>query len=128
VTFLDYIGDRERLARLLATADIVLAPGPVETFGLAALEALASGTPVVVSAGSALPEVIADAGIAAAGEGSQYADAVQELAVRPRPDRRAAARRRAERYPWSAATAGFLSAHGAPMGVSQSHRSHECQP
>ena len=128
VTFLDFIGDRDRLARLLSTADIVLAPGPVETFGLAALEALASGTPVVVSAGSALPEVIGDAGLAAAGEGPHYADAIQELAVRPRQDRRAAARRRAERYPWSAAAAGFLSAHGAPMGVLQAHRSHECQP
>ena len=31
-------------------ADVALAPGPAETFGLAALEALACGTPVVVSA------------------------------------------------------------------------------
>ena len=35
---------------LLASADVALAPGPAETFGLAALEALACGTPVVVSA------------------------------------------------------------------------------
>jgi alpha-1,6-mannosyltransferase len=115
VRFLRFVSDRTVLARLLATADLVLAPGPVETFGLAALEALASGTPVVVSAQSALPEVIGDAGIAAAGDGPEYADAVQELAVRPRTDRRLAARRRAERYPWPAAAAGFLAALDVPV-------------
>lgn len=41
---------------------MAIAPGPAETFGLAALEALACGTPVVVSAESALPEVVGDAG------------------------------------------------------------------
>jgi alpha-1,6-mannosyltransferase len=66
---------------------------------------------VVVSAESALPEVVGSAGRAAPGEGPAYADAVLDLATRP--DRRAAARRQAERYPWSAAVAGFLAAHGA---------------
>ncbi|MDQ1655490.1 MAG: alpha,6-mannosyltransferase [Cryptosporangiaceae bacterium] len=116
VWFLRYVADRNVLARLLATADVVLAPGPIETFGLAALEALASGTPVVVSAQSALPEVTGSAGLAADGDGPAYADAIQELAVRPRADRRAEARRRAERYPWSAAVAGFLRAHDLTPG------------
>jgi glycosyltransferase involved in cell wall biosynthesis len=58
VTFLGHVTDRGSLARLLATADVVIAPGPAETFGLSALEALASGTPVVVSKQSALPEVV----------------------------------------------------------------------
>ena len=56
------------LAALLASADVAIAPGPAETFGLAALEALACGTPVVVSAESALPEVVGDAGASVAGE------------------------------------------------------------
>ncbi|MGI5214607.1 glycosyltransferase [Plantactinospora sp. CA-290183] len=111
VRFLRYVADRDLLARLLATADVVLAPGPVETFGLAALEALASGTPVVASAQSALPEVVGDAGLAAPGEGPGYADAVLELLGRPGAERRRAARRQAERFPWSAAVAGFLAAH-----------------
>ena len=42
VTFLGYIADRNRLADILASADISLAPGPIETFCLAALEALQS--------------------------------------------------------------------------------------
>jgi alpha-1,6-mannosyltransferase len=117
VRFVDHVSDRSLIARFLATADVVLAPGPVETFGLAALEALASGTPVVVSAASALPEVIGEAGLAVAGGGSAYAEAVLELAGRSIGERRAAARRRAECFPWSASVAGFLRAHGLADGA-----------
>jgi alpha-1,6-mannosyltransferase len=39
--------DRGRLARAYASADLCFAPCPFETFGLAALEAMASGVPVV---------------------------------------------------------------------------------
>jgi alpha-1,6-mannosyltransferase len=63
VRFLGHLTDPDELAALLATADVAIAPGPVETFGLAALESLASGTPVVVSSQSALPEVIGPAGL-----------------------------------------------------------------
>src|SRR5581483_8309919 len=52
VRFEDHVADRGHIARLLATADLTIAAGPIETFGLAALESLASGTPVVVSAES----------------------------------------------------------------------------
>ena len=58
VRFLRHVSDRGLLARLLATADVVIAPGPVETFRLPALEALASGTPAVVSSHSALPAIV----------------------------------------------------------------------
>jgi alpha-1,6-mannosyltransferase len=112
VSFLGFLGDPALLGALLATADVVIAPGPVETFGLAALEALASGTPVVASAESALSEVIGDAGIAAPGDGPAYADAVLALMERPEDARRRAAREQAERFPWGAAVDGFLSAHG----------------
>lgn len=117
VRFLGHVRDRDELAALLATADVAIAPGPIETFGLAALEALASGTPVVVSAESALPEVIGDAGLAAPGEGPGYATAIRTLMARPAAERRAAARRQASRYPWSAAVDGFLTAHGVTVGA-----------
>ena len=42
VDFTGYIGCRDTVATILASADVALAPGPHETFGLAALEALAS--------------------------------------------------------------------------------------
>ncbi|MFE0459363.1 glycosyltransferase [Kitasatospora sp. NPDC058965] len=109
--FLGHVADRDGLSGLLAAADVVLAPGPIETFGLAALEALACGTPVVASRSSALPGIIGGAGLPAPDTGEGFAAAVRELLDRPEAARRAAARARAERYTWSAAVAAFLAAH-----------------
>ena len=50
--------DRDRVAQALAAADIYLAPGPVETFGLSALEAMGCGTPVVAVDRGAVPELV----------------------------------------------------------------------
>ncbi|MFI1396866.1 glycosyltransferase [Streptomyces sp. NPDC020681] len=114
VQFLGYVGDREAVADLQASADICLAPGPAETFGLSALEALACGTPVVASASSALPEVIGDAGAAAVDTAADFADAVQGLLARPETERREAARARAELFDWQRSVDAFLAAHDAP--------------
>ncbi|GHJ49217.1 GDP-mannose-dependent alpha-(1-6)-phosphatidylinositol dimannoside mannosyltransferase [Catellatospora sp. TT07R-123] len=111
VVFTGWLSDRERLAELLAAADVVVAPGPMETFGLAALEALACGSPSVVSASSALPAVVGDAGIAVAGE--DLSAGVRELLARPEAARRGAARQRAERFGWDVAVRGFLAVHRA---------------
>nr|WP_230686743.1 glycosyltransferase [Catellatospora vulcania] len=109
VAFTGWVSDRQELAALLAGADLVLAPGPMETFGLAALEALACGTPAVVSASSALPAVVGDAGVAVAGD--DLADGVLRLLDRDERRRRAAARTRAEHFGWDAAVRGFLDVH-----------------
>jgi alpha-1,6-mannosyltransferase len=113
VRFAGHIGERADVAALLASADVVVAPGPVETFGLAALEALACGTPVVVNDASALPEVVGEAGVAVAGTAEAFADGVRALMARPEPERRAVARERAESFGWPQAVEGFLRAHGA---------------
>lgn len=115
VNFLGFVSDREFFARLLASADIVVAPGPIETFGLAALEALASGTPAVVNAASALPEVVGDAGRAAAGTPEAFADAIEDLLDTPPAERRRDARARAETMPWSATIERMLALHGAAL-------------
>jgi alpha-1,6-mannosyltransferase len=47
VIWLPYMRDRDQLADLYAAADLAVAPGPAETFGLAAVEAMASGNPVL---------------------------------------------------------------------------------
>ena len=83
VTFAGFLPGRADLAALLASADVALAPGPAETFGLAALEALACGTPVVVSAESALPEVVGEAGASVPGE--DLAAGVRAVLARPEP-------------------------------------------
>ncbi|MFF9913176.1 glycosyltransferase [Streptomyces sp. NPDC013457] len=113
VRFLGHVDDRETLADLQASADLCLAPGPAETFGLSALEALACGTPVVASASSALPEVIGDAGACATDDAASFAEAVRSVLDRPEQPRRAAARARAELFGWDRSIAAFLDAHDA---------------
>jgi alpha-1,6-mannosyltransferase len=117
VTFLGFVDGRRDVARLLATSDVSLAPGPHETFGLAALEALASGTPVVVSRSSALREIVGEGEIGASTCGAAvedaapaFAGAVRRLLDAPEPGRRAAARARAEQFTWPASVAGMLGA------------------
>ncbi|MGW7267887.1 glycosyltransferase [Streptomyces sp. NPDC054842] len=113
VTFLGHVADRAALGALQASADVCLAPGPAETFGLAALEAMACGTPVVASASSALTEVIGAAGLTAADDGGAFADAVRSLLARPEAERRRAARARAECFGWGGSVDAFLAAHDA---------------
>jgi N-acetyl-alpha-D-glucosaminyl L-malate synthase BshA len=55
-----FLGKLESVAPLLAGADLFLLPSESESFGLSALEALASGVPVVASNAGGLPEVIRD--------------------------------------------------------------------
>jgi len=54
------LGKIDDVAPLLAAADIYLLPSESESFGLSALEALASGVPVVASNNGGLPEVVQD--------------------------------------------------------------------
>jgi len=111
VDFTGFIESRDGVATLLATADVALAPGPHETFGLAALEALACGTPAVVSRTSALTEILtSDSGACADNDPHAIAEAVAGVIDRPEQQRRFCARRRAETFTWPRAAAGMLTA------------------
>lgn len=111
VSFAGFIKSRHAVAQLLASSDVCLAPGPHETFGLAALESLACGTPAVVSHTSALAEILtADSGACADNDPWSFAQAVTNLISRPEPHRRQCARRRAEEFTWPRAAAGMLAA------------------
>jgi glycosyltransferase involved in cell wall biosynthesis len=55
--------DDDRLASLVRGARAALLPVVSDSAGLAAIEAIASGTPVVASAVGALPEIVGSAGI-----------------------------------------------------------------
>jgi L-malate glycosyltransferase len=53
-----FLGKIEDVAPLLAEADVFLLPTSSESFGLSALEAMASSVPVVGSDAGGLPEVV----------------------------------------------------------------------
>ena len=111
VEFTGHLADRDDLADLLATADVAICPGPHETFGLSAMEALASGTPIVVSRNSALADVTRDGcGLPAADTGAAFAAAVRSVLG---GDHGAAARACAEQYTWDRAVDAMLVLHRA---------------
>ena len=62
VRFQGFVGD-ETLAALYRLATVFVFPSLYEGFGLPPLEAMASGTPVVASNTSSLPEVLGDAAV-----------------------------------------------------------------
>jgi N-acetyl-alpha-D-glucosaminyl L-malate synthase BshA len=55
-----FLGKLESVAELLSCADLFLLPSEQESFGLVALEALASGVPTIGTSGSGLDEVVDD--------------------------------------------------------------------
>lgn len=115
VVFHGFVHDRARLARAVSAADVSLSVCPGETFGLAVLEALACGTPVVTAdRGGASELVSAASGDRGAPHPAALADAVLRVRARPTLAVRAAARARAEQYPWSRTVDSMLAVHGAP--------------
>ena len=55
-----FVGEQQNLVPWLSVADLFLLPSAQESFGLAALEAMACEVPVVASSVGGLPEIIED--------------------------------------------------------------------
>jgi len=102
VRVLAYEASETQLAKIYASVDGFVHAGDQETFGLSALEAMASGTPVVVRAAAGLAELVDNgAGIAVAtAEADEWAAAIASLFDGQRETRIRLARARAESLDW----------------------------
>ncbi len=102
------------LPALLNGAALFVFPSLYEGFGLPPLEAMACGTPVVVSQGSSLPEVVGDAGVTVDPyhvEG--LADAMHRMLTdsRQRTELRERGFKRAQHFSWNETARLTLAAY-----------------
>lgn len=107
--------DPARLARALASCDVFAHAGDIETFGLAPLEAMACGTPVVARAAGGLAELVDDEVGAAVdrGEAARFAEAIDAVTRRDRDALAMAARRRACAHDWPRVLAQLTTRYDA---------------
>ena len=124
VLVLPHESDPLRLARALASADAFVHAGDEETFGLAALEAMACGTPVVLRAAGALPELI-DGGAGVPVRSNRiddWAEAITASFAAGRDSWSKAGRARALEHDWGVVMPALQLRYqrlldGAPLGV-----------
>jgi alpha-1,6-mannosyltransferase len=100
--FIPFTRDANEYASILASADVLVHASRCETYGFVLVEALASGTPLVVpEEGGALhvADPAAHVTYPASADAAEIANAIAALLDRPRDATRLAARRAAERHP-----------------------------
>ncbi len=103
VRALGYLPD-EALLHLYSGASMLVYPSIYEGFGLPALEAMASGIPVITSNCSSLPEVVGEVGITVdPADDTGLAEAMRRLAEDPqeRSDRASRGLERARNFTWA---------------------------
>src|SRR5215475_5931288 len=111
VHLLGHIGDREKLIRLYADCDAFIHPNPREPFGIAPLEAMAAGLPLVApNAGGVLSYADETNAWLAEPNGESFAAAARAVINDPatRKDKLARARWTARQYQWRVVTDSFF--------------------
>jgi glycosyltransferase involved in cell wall biosynthesis len=112
--------DDETLAALFRRAEAVAYPSLEEGFGLPALEAMACGTPLVTTRGSALEEVVGDAGLLVpTGDPAALAAALESILADPATAARlrTAGPARAAGFTWARCVDGHVAAYERALGA-----------
>lgn len=113
IVFLGFVPDAD-LPALYTAADLFAFPSFYEGFGLPPLEAMACGTPVVVSDAASLPEVVGDAGLTVSADDiDALAEALTRVLLDPtlHASLRAAGLARAGTFTWPAAAERLLEVY-----------------
>jgi glycosyltransferase involved in cell wall biosynthesis len=114
---LDHVDDAA-LADAYRAADLFVSASSYEGFGLPPLEAMACGTPVVVTRCGAFAEVVGDSGWLVPDEAEPFAQAIdQALNPSERATRSQTARRRAREFTWQRAAAQYAHLLGKVAGA-----------
>lgn len=118
---LPFVQQPRLLARVLASCDAFVHAGDAETFGLAPLEAMACGTPVVVRAQGGLAEMVDDhVGAAVPGaDPAAFAAAIHATCERERAALSLVARHRARQFDWNAVLPALLGRYAALCGAAR---------
>jgi alpha-1,6-mannosyltransferase len=111
-SFLGHVADREALADLFANCDLFLHPNPGEPFGIAPLEAMASGLPLIAPGSGGLNTfanaenswLVEPSAMAFSAAVYRVCNDAEEAAARAR-----AGRATAERFHWEQVTASFFA-------------------
>lgn len=117
----------DQVARLMASADLLVHAGDQETFGLVILEAMASGTPVVAVRAGAFGEIVNDqcGRLCQPNDARAMALAVREAFEAGARKLGAQARRHVEQhYSWDNVVNGLLEHYQAVLGHQQQVRAH----
>ena len=114
VTRLGFVPDEE-LARLYRGARCLIFPSLYEGFGIPAAEALASGTPVVTTRGSAMEDVVGDAGVLVDPLDAASIAAGIEEADRRRDELVRLGLERARLYTWERAAEAAVAAYARAL-------------
>jgi alpha-1,6-mannosyltransferase len=123
VTFLGRINDRRRLADYYAAADVFLHPNPREPFGIAPLEAMASGLPLIApNSGGIRSYATAENAWLAAAHPASFAEAVHAACANEveRQTRAVRARRTAEAHDWNLVARRYLALYRDIHAVTRS--------
>jgi N-acetyl-alpha-D-glucosaminyl L-malate synthase BshA len=117
-----FLGNVAAIETVLPVARLMLLPSDAESFGLAALEAMACGVPVIGTAAGGLPEVVADGAcgyLKAVGDVEGMADAALTLLEDPERWRQfsSEARRRAvEEFPTDEIVSRYRQLYEVTLG------------